>query len=236
MTIAGGINNMGTIFKIMPDGTGCVKLLDFAGATKGSYPWESLISDGAFLYGMTRLGGTNNLGVVFKYCIPLSSTATNTGAYCAGATIQLNSTDGSNYLWSGPLSYIDSTQNPTIASSTTGMSGTYTVTVTNVGGCTSTSTTTVVVNACTGIEDAAVNWNLQVYPNPGNGIFTLSFSEMPVGTSEIRLITILGEVIYSGILQTQTQQLDFSHLPAATYYFQIKNLEGTQTKQVIIKP
>jgi uncharacterized repeat protein (TIGR03803 family) len=66
MTVNGGANDMGIIFKIMPDGTGYVKLLDFAGTTNGSNPWGSLISDGTFLYGMTFGGGSNSMGTVFK--------------------------------------------------------------------------------------------------------------------------------------------------------------------------
>ena len=66
MTRQGGINDLGTIFKILPDGTGYVKLLDFAGATNGEYPEGTLFSDGTFLYGMTLSGGTDNLGTVFK--------------------------------------------------------------------------------------------------------------------------------------------------------------------------
>jgi len=66
MTLYGGTNNFGTIFKIMPDGTGFVKLFDFAGTTSGSNPFGSLIYDGTFLYGMTYQGGTNNLGTIFK--------------------------------------------------------------------------------------------------------------------------------------------------------------------------
>lgn len=42
------------------------KLLDFTGATNGSNPYGSLISDGTFLYGMTRSGGTNDFGTIFK--------------------------------------------------------------------------------------------------------------------------------------------------------------------------
>src|SRR3972149_6433582 len=42
------------------------KLLDFAGTLNGSYPNESLISDGTFLYGMTHQGGTSNFGTIFK--------------------------------------------------------------------------------------------------------------------------------------------------------------------------
>lgn len=66
MTVNGGANNLGTIFKIMPDGTGYVKLLDFAGTTNGGNPWGSLITDGTFLYGTTFVGGSNAMGTVFK--------------------------------------------------------------------------------------------------------------------------------------------------------------------------
>lgn len=55
----------GTIFKIKKDGTGYVKLLDFEGQN-GSGPNGSLISDGAFLYGMTYQGGAMSAGTVFK--------------------------------------------------------------------------------------------------------------------------------------------------------------------------
>ena len=66
MTPSGGANDMGVIFKIKPDGTGYVNLLNFSGTVNGSYPRGSLISDGTFLYGMTYRGGTNDMGVIFK--------------------------------------------------------------------------------------------------------------------------------------------------------------------------
>lgn len=66
MTLNGGANNFGTIFKLMPDGTGYVKLFDFAGTANGSNPWGSLITDGTFLFGMTFSGGVNQMGTVFK--------------------------------------------------------------------------------------------------------------------------------------------------------------------------
>ncbi|MEO7989669.1 MAG: choice-of-anchor tandem repeat GloVer-containing protein [Chryseolinea sp.] len=66
MTYQGGVNNLGTIFEIKPDGTGYAKIMEFAGSTNGSHPWGSLFFDGSFLYGMTEDGGVNNLGVIFK--------------------------------------------------------------------------------------------------------------------------------------------------------------------------
>ena len=94
VTLSGGTNNFGTIFKINPDGTGFAKLLDFTGATNGSSPSGSLISDGIFLYGLTQQGGTNNFGTLFKIMpdgtgftkLPDFSLATN-GKYPRGSLI-----------------------------------------------------------------------------------------------------------------------------------------------------
>src|SRR5258706_1313129 len=66
MTSGGGSNDLGTIYKIKPDGTGFAKLLDFDGRATGSNPYGSLISDGIFLYGMTARGGLNGQGIIFK--------------------------------------------------------------------------------------------------------------------------------------------------------------------------
>lgn len=67
MTKGGGIFGSGTIFKILPDGTGYQKLFDFDGMTNGYYPQGSLVSDGTFLYGMTTSTGINNhSGTIFK--------------------------------------------------------------------------------------------------------------------------------------------------------------------------
>lgn len=66
MTYQGGTNDFGVIFKIMPDGTGYSKLLDFAGVSNGKWPVGDLFFDGTFLYGITSSGGTNNMGTIFK--------------------------------------------------------------------------------------------------------------------------------------------------------------------------
>ncbi len=71
--------------------------------------------------------------------------ANNTGPYCIGYNIQLNSngTNINTYSWSGPNSFVSAAQNPTIASTTSNNFGTYHVTVTSAAGCTATATTVV---------------------------------------------------------------------------------------------
>ena len=65
----GGTNNLGTIFRIAPDGTGYVTVHSFAGgATDGQYPGVKLrnVADGS-LYGSTSGGGASGLGTIFRY-------------------------------------------------------------------------------------------------------------------------------------------------------------------------
>jgi len=61
----GGAYNQGTIYKVMPDGSGFTTLHEFAGSD-GSVPIGGLLYDGTFLYGTTASGGTNLQGTVFK--------------------------------------------------------------------------------------------------------------------------------------------------------------------------
>ncbi|MGZ3863096.1 MAG: PKD domain-containing protein [Bacteroidia bacterium] len=74
-------------------------------------------------------------------------TASSTGPYCVGQTIQLNSSlvAGATYTWTGPGgAVIGNTQNVTIPNATVGMSGTYTVSAQDPNGiCTSTVAVTV---------------------------------------------------------------------------------------------
>lgn len=74
----------------------------------------------------------------------ITATASNTGPYLTGQTIQVTATGGSGYNWTGPNTF-SSTLNPaTISNATLAMAGVYSVTVTQ-NGCTATATTSVIV-------------------------------------------------------------------------------------------
>lgn len=64
-TLVGGVNNLGTLFRITTNGS-LTTLLSFAGAN-GAKPYAKLKlgTDGAF-YGTTHQGGASNLGTIFK--------------------------------------------------------------------------------------------------------------------------------------------------------------------------
>ncbi len=65
----GGANNYGSVYKVKNDGTlfsNMASLTGTVGVASGSYPTQSLISDGTFLYGMTESGFFGDFGTIFK--------------------------------------------------------------------------------------------------------------------------------------------------------------------------
>jgi len=68
MTIQGGVNDKGILFEYDPITSTYIKKLEFSGTINGSYPQGSLMQAcNGKLYGMTKQGGVNNMGVLFEY-------------------------------------------------------------------------------------------------------------------------------------------------------------------------
>jgi lysyl endopeptidase len=111
-------------------------------------PGATLAMDGVYTVTVTNGSGCSATATTTVIVVnPSSATASNGGPYCVGQTINLSSlAGGTGYAWTGPASYANATQNPSIASSTVAMTGVYSVTITFTGGCTSSATTTVTVN------------------------------------------------------------------------------------------
>ncbi|MFT7249351.1 MAG: hypothetical protein ACI97P_002132, partial [Arcticibacterium sp.] len=94
--------------------------------------------------------------VVYSLPIPV---ATYNPFVCAEKTLQLNSSDTRNsetriasppaytYSWEGPLSYTSNEQNPTLNNATIAMSGSYQITMTDIFGCSASTSTEVIVHA-----------------------------------------------------------------------------------------
>jgi hypothetical protein len=75
-----------------------------------------------------------------------SGTSSNTPV-CAGSALNLTETtiSGATYSWTGPNSFTSSSQNPSITKAVLANAGTYNVTVTGSGGCTSTGSNLVTI-------------------------------------------------------------------------------------------
>ena len=71
---------------------------------------------------------------------------TSNGPICAGENLSLSAGGGSSYAWTGPNGFSSIQQNPVIYLATPAASGLYQVTVSNIYGCSATSSINVTVN------------------------------------------------------------------------------------------
>ncbi len=138
--------------------------LSLTGGGGGTYSWSgpngfasvlqnpnisnaTTLNSGNYTLTVTGVGGCT-ASVTSSITINPTPTIATTGAtVCAGNTINLtaNSLVGSVYNWSGPNGFSSVQQNPSIVSSTTLMSGTYSLLVTSASGCTNTAVANVSV-------------------------------------------------------------------------------------------
>lgn len=88
VSIYGGINNSGTVFRIKKDGSGLAKVADVPGGAIGSRPFVPAIKhNNGSIYGVANEGGATNDGAVFKvssdgiYSKVADLKASVTGAY-----------------------------------------------------------------------------------------------------------------------------------------------------------
>lgn len=103
---------------------------------------------GIYTVNATSAGGCISTGTISLLVNPTPTvTIINSGAVCSGNSITLIANGGGTYNWSGPNGFSSSNATVTIANANSTHAGVYSVTVTSTEGCTSTSSTQVVVNS-----------------------------------------------------------------------------------------
>lgn len=145
LVLAGGPSGMTTYYWTGPN--------SFTSNLQNPVVSTSATTAMAGIYTLTVTNSNGCLGTatttVTVNTLPVA-TASNNGPICAGTPLILTGGPAgmTSYSWTGPNSYTSNLQSPTVSTAATvAMAGVYTLTVTNGTGCTSTVTTTVVVNA-----------------------------------------------------------------------------------------
>ncbi len=102
--------------------------------------------------------------------------------------------------------------------------GAYCCTVTDKNGCSQSACATVT----TGIQNIEEgSGGMEVYPNPGNGIFTMVVKSGKLLQKNIEVFNVLGEKIYSqSNIQPSTFNIDLSSQPDGVYLYRVLNETG----------
>jgi hypothetical protein len=81
--------------------------------------------------------------------------------------------------------------------------------------------------------------NLDVYPNPTDDIFNISFVSEEIQTLSIRVINIVGEVVYAESLEhfvgEYTKQISIGDNSKGIYFLEITNNQTTSSRKIVIR-
>ncbi|MGZ4060888.1 MAG: T9SS type A sorting domain-containing protein, partial [Bacteroidia bacterium] len=97
--------------------------------------------------------------------------------------------------------------------------------------CTVSVTDTLTVAICEGVNELANDESIVVYPNPFINVFTIT-SKANTAT-QLTIINVLGEVVYSQVLKTGTSEINMSSVEKGIYFIKINDSGKIITKKII---
>lgn len=138
----------------------------------------------------------------------------------SGDSTMLSASGGMYYNWS-PATGLS---NPNIANPVASPEVTteYTVTAGNVFNCKSKASLTVYVEENTGLENTAAVPGIQVFPNPGNGIFTLAVNGIS-DAYRLRISNSIGQLVYAVDLYAPVSEMHLDAMPKGLYFLEVQS-------------
>ena len=225
-----GITNLNNGFFNTEEAAGLAKF----NGTNPEGAWTLLVKD--------DLGG--DTGVLYDWHLEFTdhNFTVNLGAdtnLCPNQSITLDAGAGNySYAWSTG----DNTQQVTLDTNSLGGNGTYNIVVTvtdTISGCASIDTIVVDFSPCSGINALANNVNVNVYPNPNNGQFTLNVNTTDVNELSIKVVNLQGQEVYNrnnfDNLNTVNEQIDLSNNANGIYFVIVTTDKGIVTHKMIVQ-
>ncbi len=89
-----------------------------------------------------------------------------------------------------------------------------------------------------GIDAFPIITDLTIYPNPNNGVFTLSFASSNISELEIKVVNIHGQIVYINNnfdkISKINEQIDLCDKGKGVYFLSITSNGGTEIRKIII--
>lgn len=111
-------------------------------------------------------------------------------------------------------------------------SGDYVDTLINHTGCDSIVQLHLTINITTGLNEAALNSGISVFPNPSNGVFNIRFNNAVIMPSKVRVISVLGTEVMNKTI-TSSDSIDLSPYESGIYFLSIENEGATKTWRIV---
>ncbi|MGE0567205.1 MAG: T9SS type A sorting domain-containing protein, partial [Bacteroidia bacterium] len=158
--------------------------------------------------------------------LPNVSATVSKAEICDGETATLNAGGAQSYTWSNSSTNQSITVSPSVTT-------VYTVTGTDVNGCTNSSTVQLVVSWCTFVKELNENNVFNVYPNPVQN--ELVIESINCEECEVTIYNTLGQEIKTTYLNSGRKSVDFSEFPKGVYEIVINEKKEIKFKGKVLK-
>lgn len=147
-----------------------------------------------------------------------------------------NSANATSYFWDFGDGETSTEANPTHVYAATGE---YTVSLKAENECGFSSASQVVQIVITGAGEIPGISEINIFPNPNSGRFTLAISGEPQAELELMFTNVIGQRLLNEKVEFRNGQLTreyfFGHLPSGVYIFQVKSGERALFKKLVIE-
>jgi uncharacterized repeat protein (TIGR03803 family) len=206
VTYYGGTHDSGSIFSIDTNGSAYTDIFDFNG-TNGAYPACPLTLSRNLLFGATDGGGANHFGCLFVV-------DSNGNGY--KDLLDFNNMSNPEGAYPGNL----------ILSGSALYGMAYSGGSKDLGVVFSfdTNGTTAIINL------ASVKGIINLYPNPNNGSFRITFNLSTVleAQTRIEIYNVLGEMVYKSTIAQGTTQIALPNPVIGVYLYKIIEMDGKE--------
>lgn len=96
----------------------------------------------------------------------------------------------------------------------------------------------ITVTGTTGIAESKLTENINIYPNPSDGTFSLEIPTVLKSNYQLEVQNLVGQTVAKQALKVSTgqaQEIDLKHLPKGVYLLKVSNEKAAAIKKIIIE-
>lgn len=117
-------------------------------------------------------------------------------------------------------------------------SGTYSVTVTDINGCTGTDQITFAVIICVGTNNPGLSGTFNLYPNPTNGLANMEMVQFEAGDYQVNVFNAQGQLMITEKVNLtsdrQIVQMDMTNFSQGAYVVKVSSAKGLIVRRLIV--
>jgi GEVED domain/Secretion system C-terminal sorting domain/Ig-like domain CHU_C associated len=220
-------------------------LLDAGTLVNGQYAWQDASSNQTYtattsgLYYVNVMDSTTGCNSSDSVNVTINSNPTVTFSIaqttiCVDDAILNLVGSPVGGVFSGSTGISGTTFNPAVAGA-----GSYTIVYdfTDVNGCQGTASDAITVSPCVGVDETVVSAGVNIFPNPNNGMFTLTIKDASYTEVTVEIMTAEGQLIYSDMASNvqgdYVKQLDLTTYANGIYFVRVSGNGQTSMHKVI---